>query len=381
MSTIRLPGIGDYACVGAQPLPADSAPFRSRVAFAAAHVVADPYADSTSAVDWTATLRFRHHLWALGFGIAEAMDTAQRGMGLSWPNARELITRSGAEARAVGGRLACGAGTDQLTGPAGLDEVAAAYEEQVAIVEEAGAQVILMASPALAAAAKGPEDYLAVYGKLLAQTREPVILHWLGPMFAPALSGYWGSTDLDAATETLLELLRANASKVDGVKLSLLDADRERALRASLPHGVRMYTGDDFNYPDLIAEGSDALLGIFDPIAPIASAALRALDNGDTQRYETLFTPTVELSRLLFAEPTYHYKTGVVFLAWLTGHQDHFLMVGGQQGARSVPHLAKVFTLADRAGLFTDPDLAVDRMKQLLSVAGMVPWAVVPAKR
>lgn len=371
MSIIRLPGIGDYDCVGGQPLPADSAPFASRVAFAAAHVVADPHADSTSAVDWTATLRFRHHLWSLGFGVAEAMDTAQRGMGLDWPSARELIVRSGAEATAVGARIACGAGTDQLSGPANLAQVLAAYEEQVALVEQVGAQVILMASPALAAAATSPEDYLNVYGKLLAQTREPVILHWLGPMFAPALSGYWGSADLDVATGTLLELLRANANKVDGVKLSLLDADRERALRAALPEGVRMYTGDDFNYGELIAEGSDALLGIFDPIAPVASAALRALDNGDTERYESLFAPTVELSRLLFAAPTYHYKTGVVFLAWLTGHQDHFIMVGGAQGARSVPHLARVFVLADRAGLFTDPDLAIARMQQLLSVAGL----------
>ncbi|HEY4018673.1 MAG TPA: DUF993 family protein, partial [Pseudonocardiaceae bacterium] len=275
---MKLPGIGEYRCVGADPLPVDSAPLRSRIAFAAAHVVADPTADSTSAVDWDATLRFRHHLWSLGLGIADAMDTAQRGMGLDWANARELIIRSGAEAASVGGRLACGAGTDQLTGPATVDEVIAAYEEQVALVEQAGAQVILMASPALAAVAKGPEDYLAVYGKLLAQVREPVILHWLGPMFAPALTGYWGSADLDVATETLLELLRANATKIDGIKMSLLDADRERALRARLPAGVRMYTGDDFNYPDLIAEASDALLGIFDPIAPIAAAALRALD-------------------------------------------------------------------------------------------------------
>ncbi|HEY4456815.1 MAG TPA: dihydrodipicolinate synthase family protein [Pseudonocardiaceae bacterium] len=372
MTTFRLPGIGDYRCLGAPALPADSASFTNRVAFAAAHVVADPAADSTSTVDWTATLRFRHHLWSLGLGVAEAMDTAQRGMGLTWDNARELIQRSGAEAASVGGKLACGAGTDQLTGPATVPEVLAAYEEQIELVEAAGAQVILMASPALAAAARGPEDYLAVYGKLLAQTKDPVILHWLGPMFAPALSGYWGSADLDVATDTLLELLHANASKVDGVKLSLLDADRERTLRAALPDGVRMYTGDDFNYADLIAEGSDALLGIFDPIAPIASAALRALDDGDDVRYAELFAPTIELSRLLFAEPTYHYKTGVVFLAWLTGHQDHFLMVGGQQGARSLPHLAKVFVLADRAGLFTDPDLAADRLRQLLSVAGLL---------
>jgi hypothetical protein len=374
-----LPGIGRYRTVGAAPPTVEATPARSRVAFAAAHVVADPYADSTpaeSALDWDATLRYRHHLWSLGLGVADAMDTAQRGMGLDWANSRELIARCGAEAAAVGGRLACGAGTDQLTAtPAGLDEVIAAYEEQIAVVQEAGAQVILMASPALAAIAKGPEDYHAVYGRLLAQVARPVILHWLGPMFAPALTGYWGSADLDRATATLLELLTTWQHKVDGIKLSLLDAERERALRGQLPAGVRMYTGDDFNYPELIAEvdgaHSDALLGIFDPIAPIAAAALRALDEGNSQRYTDLFAPTVPLSRHLFAQPTYYYKTGVVFLAWLTGHQDHFLMVGGQQSARSLPHLAKVFVLADEAGLFADPDLATERMRQLLAVAGM----------
>jgi hypothetical protein len=374
-----LPGIGRYRTVGAALPAADPTPSKSRIAFAAAHVVADPYADSTPALptlDWDATLRFRRHLWSLGLCVADAMDTAQRGMGLDWPTSRELIRRSGAEAASVGGRLACGAGTDQLTGPAvDLGEVIAAYEEQMSVVEGAGAQVILMASPALAAIAKGPEDYHAVYGRLLAQVRQPVILHWLGPMFAPALTGYWGSPDLDTATETLLEILKALHPKVDGIKLSLLDADRERALRARLPSGVRMYTGDDFNYPELIAEEdgahSDALLGILDPIAPIAAAALRALDAGDTDSYTELFAPTVPLSRLLFAEPTYYYKTGVVFLAWLTGHQDHFLMVGGQQSARSVPHLARVFVLADKAGLLADPDLATARMCQLLAVAGM----------
>lgn len=379
MNPLVLPGIGRYRPVGTALPAADPTPSASRIAFAAAHVVADPYADSTPAhpaLDWAATLRFRHHLWSLGLGVADAMDTAQRGMGLDWPNSRELIKRSGAEAASVGGRLACGAGTDQLTGrPNDLDEVIAAYEEQIAVVEEAGAQVILMASPALAAIATGPQDYHAVYGRLLAQVRQPVILHWLGPMFAPALTGYWGSPDLDTATATLVEILETWQHRVDGIKLSLLDADRERALRALLPAGVRMYTGDDVNYPELIAEQdgahSDALLGIFDPIAPIASAALRALDAGDTDRYAELFAPTVPLSRLLFAEPTYYYKTGVVFLAWLTGHQDHFLMVGGQQSARSIPHLAKVFVLADKAGLFADPDLATARMRALLAIAGM----------
>ena len=301
----------------------------SRVAFAAAHVVADPETPTT--LDWEATLAFRRHLWSHGLGVADAMDTAQRGMGLDWPVTQELIARSGAEARACGGRLACGAGTDQLSGEASLDEIAAAYEEQVEIVEAAGAQVIVMASRALAAAARGPEDYADVLGRVLGGVSQPAILHWLGPMFDPALEGYWGSGDLDAAADACLAIIAEHAARIDGIKISLLDEEREIAFRSRLPEGVRLYTGDDFNYPSLIRSGSDALLGIFDPIAPAAAAALAALDEGDLDRYEAIFAPTVPLARHLFSAPTSAYKTGIVFLAWLAGHQEHFRMVGGME--------------------------------------------------
>ncbi|SEN63487.1 Protein of unknown function [Actinacidiphila rubida] len=354
-------------------------PLRSRVVYSAAHVVADPLrtaADAPAVVGWDATLAFRRHLWAHGLGVAEAMDTAQRGMGLDWAGAAELIRRSSAEARSVGGRIACGVGTDQLTVPAATaDEVRAAYEEQLAVVEAAGSQAVLMASRALAAVAKGPDDYLEVYGHLLRQAAEPVILHWLGPMFDPALAGYWGSDDLDAATETFLQVVAAHPDKVDGVKISLLDAGREVALRRRLPQGVRCYTGDDFHYPELI-EGdeqgfSHALLGIFDPLAPVAAAAVSTLDTGDAAGFRGLLDPTVELSRHLFGAPTRFYKTGVVLLAWLAGHQDHFTMVGGLQSARSLPHLARAYELADRVGLFPDPALAASRMRGLLAVYGV----------
>lgn len=354
------------------------APLTSRTVFSAAHVVADPFADvgpdSPAAVDWDATLAFRRHLWSHGLGVAEAMDTAQRGMGLHWAGAAELIRRSAAEARAVGGRIACGVGTDQLTAGT-LAEIRAAYEEQLAVVEEAGAQPILMASRALAATADGPEDYLEVYGHLLRQSAEPVILHWLGPMFDPALEGYWGSADLDAATDTFLEVISAHPDKVDGVKVSLLDAAREVGLRRRLPQGVRCYTGDDFHYPELIAgdeQGfSHALLGIFDPLGPLAAEAVRVLDTGDTAGFRALLDPTVALSRHLFQPPTRYYKTGVVFLAWLAGHQSHFTMVGGLQSARSLPHFARAYELADSLGLFPDPKLAEERMKTLLALYGV----------
>ncbi|MFE5185347.1 dihydrodipicolinate synthase family protein [Streptomyces sp. NPDC056628] len=359
--------------------PAPGAPFTSRTVFAAAHVVADPYADVTpdspAAVDWDATLAFRRHLWSHGLGVAEAMDTAQRGMGLDWAGAAELIRRSAAEARAVGGRIACGVGTDQLTGPASLAGVRAAYEEQLALVEDSGAQAILMASRALAATAKGPEDYLRVYGHLLRQAADPVILHWLGPMFDPALEGYWGSPGLDAATDTFLQVVAAHPDKVDGIKVSLLDARREVGLRRRLPKGVRCYTGDDFHYPELIAGDehgfSHALLGVFDPLGPLAARAVRVLDTGDTDGFRALLDPTVELSRHLFQAPTRFYKTGVVFLAWLAGHQTHFTMVGGLQSARSLPHLARAYELADRLGLFPDPKRAEERMRTLLSLYGV----------
>ncbi|MFJ9433523.1 dihydrodipicolinate synthase family protein [Streptomyces sp. NPDC101490] len=391
---IRLPGPGGatraYEPRTAPLVLAPAGPPASRTVFAAAHVVADPFADTgpdaPAAVDWDATLAFRRHLWSHGLGVAEAMDTAQRGMGLDWAGAAELIRRSAAEAKAVGGRIACGVGTDQLTGPgqltgtdqltgpAGLAAVREAYEEQLALVEETGSRAVLMASRALATAARGPDDYLDLYGHLLRQSTEPVILHWLGPMFDPALDGYWGSADLDAATETFLEVVAAHPDKVDGVKISLLDARREVELRRRLPEGVRCYTGDDFHYPELIAGDergfSHALLGVFDPLGPLAAHAVRTLDTGDTEGFRGLLDPTVELARHLFEAPTRFYKTGVVLLAWLAGHQEHFTMAGGLQSARSLPHLARAYELADGLGLFPDPGLAGDRMRSLLAVHG-----------
>lgn len=372
-----------YAPEG-EPLPvAAAAPPRTRVAYAAVHVVADPLADNDPtldvALDWEATLAYRRHLWSLGFSVAEAMDTAQRGMGFDWKTAEELIHRSVAEAVAEGAadRIACGAGTDHLGALPSitLQDVTAAYREQCASVEGAGGRVILMASRALAAAASGPEDYAKVYEEVLSQLSEPAILHWLGEDFDPALAGYWGHDDLDLAMESCLAIIDEQAPKVEGIKVSLLDAKREIEMRRRLPAGVRMYTGDDFDYPELILgddEGySDALLGIFDAIAPAASVALHALDAGDEGHYREILAPTVPLSRHVFRTPTRFYKTGVVFLAYLNGHQDHFRMVGGQEGARSVIHLSELFVLADRAGLLADPKRATERMQPVLDLAGV----------
>lgn len=377
---LRLPGadgaLRAYSMNSPGSWERPTAPFTSRVAFAAAHVVADPLGENRpgapAVVDWVHTLAFRRHLWSYGLGVAEAMDTAQRGMGLDWAATQELIRRSAAEARAVGGRIAAGAGTDQLTGTASLDAVAAAYEEQLGVVEDAGAQVILMASRQLAAVATGPDDYRKVYDRLLAQTSAPVILHWLGPMFDPALAGYWGASDVVAASDQVVALIEDHAAKVDGIKVSLLDAAFEEALRSRLPAGVRLYTGDDYNYPALIRGSSDALLGIFAAIAPAASAALQALDRGDLASYDAAFAPTVPLARQVFGEPTYYYKAGITFLAWLSGLQPGFVMVGGLQSARSLPHLVRTFELADAAGLFPDPPLAAARFTSLLSAYGVV---------
>jgi hypothetical protein len=367
-----------YSMLETVTWPRPAAPPTSRIAYAAAHVVADPLGDNTpgapAAVDWEATLAFRRHLWSHGLGVADAMDTAQRGMGLDWTATKELIRRSAAESRSIGAPalLGCGVGTDHA-GPSlsTLDDVVAAYTEQLEVVEGAGATVILMCSRQLAALARGPEDYAHVYGRLLSQVKAPVILHWLGEMFDPALAGYWGSRDVSTATDTFLGILKEHSSKVDGVKVSLLDADHEIALRAALPGDVKLYTGDDFNYPSLIASGSHALLGIFDAIAPAASAALHALDAGDQRSYDDIFAPTVPLSRHVFQAPTFYYKTGIVFLAWLAGHQPAFTMVGGLQSARSLPALAETFRLADTAGLLPDPDLAATRMRQLLATHGI----------
>ncbi|MEM7533568.1 MAG: dihydrodipicolinate synthase family protein [Chloroflexota bacterium] len=363
-----------------EPLTFDSIQqsFESRIAFAAVHVVADPNADHTNTdkpaqIDWDATLAYRHHLWDLGFSVAEAMDTAQRGMGLDWTASQELISRSVSAAKSVNGGIACGAGTDHILPDPSLsiDDVIAAYEEQVEFVEHTGGRIILMASRALAAVGKNPDDYARVYGHILSQIQHPVILHWLGDMFDPQLAGYWGSSDLDAATDTCLAIIAENEAKIDGIKLSLLDDQREIDLRRRLPASVKMYTGDDFNYPSLILgdeQGySHALLGIFDAIAPVAAAAFHALDEDDIERYNTLMEPTVPLSRHIFQTPTFHYKTGIVFLAYLNGHQDHFKMVGAQETSRSREHLAELFMLADQAGLLRDPELAVTRMNAYLT--------------
>lgn len=374
--------LAPYTLTGqAPPLPTPG-PIRSRLAFAAVHVVADPLADVSptleARLDWEATLAFRRYVWSVGLAVAEAMDTSQRGMGFDWDTARELIRRTVAEARTVPGAVVfSGAGTDHLPPAPGvtLAEVEAAYEEQCGFIESVGGRVIVMASRALAACARGPEDYAKVYGRLLTQAREPVIIHWLGDMFDPALAGYWGSADLDRATETLLALVHEHAARIDGVKISLLDQQRELAMRRRFPPGVRMYTGDDFDYPTTIrgdGQGhSDALLGIFDVIAPHASAALHALDTGDVDRFESILAPTLPLSRHIFGAPTRFYKTGVVLAAYLGGHQSHFRMVGGLESARSVVHLARQFVLMDRAGLLRDPDLAAARMRHVLALAGV----------
>ncbi|HYS74967.1 MAG TPA: dihydrodipicolinate synthase family protein [Burkholderiales bacterium] len=351
----------------------------NRVALAAAHVVADPLARGNpwldAAVDWDATLAYRRYLWSLGLGVAEAMDTAQRGMGLDWKSSLELIRRSIEVSGDIEGAvLFSGAGTDQLAPCSGvtLDEVVAAYEEQCGAIERLGGRIVLMASRALAACARSSDDYQWVYRRVLSQTRRPVIIHWLGEMFDPQLTGYWGEENHGRAMNVALAVIEANRAKVDGIKISLLDRQKEIEMRRRLPQGVRMYTGDDFNYPDLIegdrAGHSDALLGIFDAIAPAASAALDRLASGDTPGFHDFLAPTVPLARHIFAAPTRFYKTGLVFLAWLNGHQEHFVMVGGQQSARSVLDLAEIFRLADAAGLLRDPELAASRMRHLLAV-------------
>ena len=386
MPTLNLP-VGDGGLAPfTTSLPRDfpsraNRPF-NRIAYAAVHVVADARAQGDpwldAAIDWDATIDYRLGLYDLGLGVAEAMDTAQRGMGLDWPASQELIRRSLAAARHIpGARIACGAGTDHLqpSGDFGLDDVIRAYEEQVAFVEGQGGRIILMASRALAACAKSPDDYALVYDRILTGVREPVLIHWLGEMFDPALAGYWGYDDHMQAMDVCLDVLAANAAKIDGIKISLLDKDKEIAMRRRLPDGVRMYTGDDFNYAELIAGDkvgySDALLGIFDAIAPAASAALGAFAAGDEAGFYDILAPTVPLSRHIFQAPTRFYKTGVVFMAWLNGRQDHFVMVGGQQSARSLLHLAELFRLADAAGLLRDPDLASARMQTILALHGV----------
>ncbi|PSH66780.1 dihydrodipicolinate synthase family protein [Phyllobacterium brassicacearum] len=383
--TLRLPSTSatttDYRLVGEPIDKPSSPPVFNRIAYAAAHVVSDPLRDTqpwgAPAIDWDATMAFRHHLWSLGFKIAEAMDTAQRGMGVDWAGAQELIRRSLAEARTVeGADLACGAGTDQLAPEhaRSLQDVIDAYETQIGFVEAEGGRAVMMASRALARVARTADDYRMVYGEILRQTGQKVVLHWLGDMFDPQLAGYWGSTSFEEALETVLAVIGDNRDKVEGIKISLLDNRREVELRKRLPDGVLCFTGDDFNYAELI-EGdghrfSHALLGIFDAVAPSASKALAHLAKGETQAFRDVIEPTVPLSRKIFEAPTQYYKAGVVFLAWLNGHQSHFIMPAGMQSARGINHYADIFRLADQANVLDKPELAVGRMKSLLQVYG-----------
>jgi hypothetical protein len=386
MATLSLPTrerkLERYSTGEPIEIPRGKLPEFNRIAYAAAHVVADPLADNDPwldvSVDWERTIAFRHYLWDLGLGVAEAMDTAQRGGGLDWAGAKELIRRALDAARdRPGAKICCGVGTDHLaSGPdVTIDDIVRAYEEQIEAIEAMGGKLVVMASRALAAAAASPADYAKVYGRILRQVKEPVIIHWLGEMFDPALDGYWGAPDHGKAMDNCLAILTEHAAKIDGIKISLLSKEKEIEMRRRLPAGVRMYTGDDFNYAELIAgdeEGySDALLGIFDAIAPAASAGLARLAANDRQGFHGILEPTVPLSRHIFKAPTRFYKTGVVFLAWLNGLQDHFIMVGGQQSARSILHLAELFRLADKARVLHDPDKAAARMSSLLAMNGI----------
>lgn len=373
-----------YALSGTPLVPRAPKVPLTRTAFAAAHVVSDPLAerdpwDGSPAVDWDNTLRFRHWLWDQGLGLAEAMDTAQRGMGVDWLTAKELIERTMVEAKAhpLKPRVACGAGTDHkdLAELKTAADIIGAYSEQMEAIEAAGGQVILMASKAFPSMGAEVADYEAVYGTLLEQAADPVVLHWLGDMFDPALKGYWGSTNVEAASDAVLRIINAHRNKVDGIKISLLDKGHEERFRARLPDGVRLYTGDDFNYADLIeGEGtrySHALLGAFAAIAPAASQALEALAQDDLETYHSLFAPTVPLSREIFKAPTRFYKAGVAFLAWLNDAQSHFIMPGGFQSSREITHYAEVFRLADQARVLSKPDVAVERMTLLLRLHGL----------
>ena len=370
--------LSDYVLTGTPITAAPLGPDPARVVFSAAHVVADPFTGNdpsgAGTVDWDRTMDFRRYLDGLGLGIAEGMDTAQRGMGLDWPGALDLITRTRAELPDA--LVFNGCGTDQLApeDADSLDDVRAAYLGQVEAIQKVGGRIILMASRALARVARSPEDYIRIYGEVLAACDRPVILHWLGEMFDPALAGYWGTSDFETGLDTALAIIGENQAKVGGIKISLLDKDKEIRMRRRLPAGVKMYTGDDFNYPELIAGDTDgyshALLGIFDPIAVAVGKAIRQLGDGDVTGFRATLDPTVPLARLIFRAPTQYYKTGVVFLAWLNGFQDHFVMLNGAQAMRPLPHFCDCFRLAEQNGLLRDPEMAVDRMKTLLRLYG-----------
>lgn len=352
----------------------------SRRFLAAAHVVADPLSGGCGTpdqIDFDRTLEYRRHLWAWGLGVAEAMDTAQRGMGLSWATARLLIPRSIAEAKACNGDLVIGVQTDHLEPGSArtLRDVEIAYEEQVSFVTELGGRVVLMASRELARIARSPDDYAQVYSTVLSRLTEPAIIHWLGDVFDPALAGYWGHSNVEAATDVLLDIIRDHTEQVDGVKLSLLDREAELAMRERLPEGVRLYTGDDFDYPGLIlgdgTRHSDALLGVLDPIAPAAATALQALDAGDDDSFESILEPTLPLARKIFEAPTYYYKTGITLIAFLNGRQPHFRMLDGLESSRSLLHLADVYRLTGEAGLLEDPEGAAHRIQLVMALGGV----------
>jgi hypothetical protein len=357
-----------------------TAPLRSRVAYAAAHVVprvaGENVPGAPADVDWDATLAFRHHIWSWGLGVADAMDTAQRNMGLDAKATRELIARSAGEARTVGGALVVGVNTDHVEDEViALPAVVDAYVEQLHFAEDHGAAAVLMASRHLARAASSPADYARVYREVLTRAGAPVILHWLGAAFDPQLAGYFGSRDIPTCIDTVVGIMTENVDKVRGIKMSLLDAGHEITVRSRLPEGTTLFTGDDYNYVSLI-EGdgqrhSDALLGAFAAVPPNASAAIQALDAADPGEYRRILGPTEALARHVFAAPTFYYKTGVAFLSWLGGHQPAFVMVGGLHAARSLPHLSTLVRLADRAGALENPDLAAERWNALVALHGV----------
>lgn len=356
------------------------APLKSRVAYAAAHVVPRIMAENVPGhpadIDWDATLAFRRHLWSWGLGVADAMDTAQRNMGLDWQATTELIQRSALEAASVDGALVVGINTDHIPDPMiSLDGVIAAYLEQLDVAEAAGAGIVLMASRHLARAADSAADYERVYREVLSRANTPVILHWLGEAFDADLAGYFGSSDIPTASVTVNRIIEENIGAIRGVKMSLLNVDAEIAVRSRLPKGATLFTGDDFNYVGLIrGDGvlhSDALLGAFAAMAPNASAAIQALDSNHVKEYERILAPTEILARQIFSTPTPYYKTGIAFLAWLNGHQQSFQMIGGLHSARSLPHLSEIIRLANAAHALEKPDLAATRWGMMLSLNGV----------
>ncbi len=386
MSSINFPNINgrmEIYTTNGSPIKIEKSASKkfNRVSFSAAHVVNDPFADvdtsSVPAIDWDATLSYRRYLGELGLGIAEAMDTAQRGMGLTWTESLELIKRTQAALSDLDVPIFNGAGTDHLLSGTqySLDEIERAYLDQIHSIQKAGGRIILMASRALAKSARSENDYRHIYKKALNACDKPVILHWLGDMFDPELKGYWGTNNILDAMEVCLEVINDNLDKIDGIKISLLDKDKEIVMRRRLPVNVKMYTGDDFNYPELIAGDefgySHALLGIFDAIAPAASSALLHLANGNKDKFFKILNPTIPLSRRIFSAPTKFYKTGVVFMAYLNGHQNHMTMLAGHQSMRPLSYFIDIFKLADQAGLLNDPDMAISRMKDLMKIYGV----------